>query len=1186
MKRCFIFLIFFSALSSSISTYAQTVGNVTSVSVLNNTLRLQCGGDVVVFRVCTPNVLMINLLPNGIESADSTIIATTSWTPNSYFIDTSSSVISISTSKYRFEITRNPMRFSAYDSAGTIAFAEPSGGGMHYSGMFLNTQGGNFYGLHNKQSGYLTTTGGTINAGSQGEAGAPFIWTTKGWGMVTDMDTGTISINSNQISLFKVSNQRKVDLEFYFIFGSPKDIMNGMTDVTGKPPLFPKFTLGFMNTEWGIDETELKSDVAMYRSKGIPLDAYILDFDWMDWGADNYGEFRFGPKFPSASGGILKNQLLAQGVNLMGIRKPRVHVSTTQGQYASANNFFLGYKTDYFSNKTVGLLNFSRPDVRKWYWNSFIDLGDSYNNGIVGYWNDEADEFGGSSMFLQMQRSEYEGQRSYNDSRVWSVNRNFMLGAQRYAYGLWSGDIGTGFSVMSAQPMFMVSSILLGASWWSMDIGGFNGTPSSENYYRWIQFGAFVPIFRVHGTFGQEREPWNYGAEAEAISKKFIGIRYKLLPYIYSMAWENHLTGVSIARPLVMEYPEDNSTANISNEWMFGNDMLVEPVLQAGASSIQVYLPAGTWIDYWSGVTYYGPSTINYSVTKDIIPLFVKGGAVIPCSSPANFADDPSAKDKLILSCYPGGNRSAFIYEDDGKTYAYERGVYSRTDFQQRTLAGKIELVINSRTGSYSVPTRNYIAEFNYMISEPDTILIDNVTAVRTSVIALMNNAAKGWAYDSSLSKVIVRLNDDGLAHIISVKNLPDTAPPKADSVYALTVETIYVKFSEPVATGNSLNSSENISNYSLSDGMQVLSAISSADHRSVTLTTSKMTSNKAYQLTVSNIADISQSRNIMTAAQFPISIKPLSTYVVELQNGINSYMGTSDAHIAQNFPSNNMGGYGFFEVCRYGGNSADDKSALIKFLVDQNITPKDSLLKAEVVLILADTRYGTPDKQIGSYRLLKPWNEGTVNAGIDGATAATGEVTWSSAQFGSMPWTNAGGDFTQQMSSLLTVGSAAGTEYAWNITSFFNFWKAYPDSNFGIILREPSSSTENGTKVFYSRNSDTPTLRPKLRLTYINKDTGISNPKNIPISFALFQNYPNPFNPFTVINYSLATRANVSLKVFNSLGQEIATLVEGEQSEGQHSVNFSGLHLSSGLYFYTLRAGNFISTKKMVLIK
>jgi alpha-glucosidase len=756
------------------SLHAEGTGAITSIRIDGSSLIVSTSSDVVVFKACADNILMVNYRPGGIEDPDTLVVHTTNWPPVAATIDTSGTTLSLTTSKYRLEVDRSPLRFHLYSSAGTgglrFLCEEPSGGGMSANRISVVNSGGTFYGVHNRSQGSLpTSTGGNVFAGSQGQAGGPFAWTTYGWGFLADADGGTITIASTTFTFEQPDPPSKRDLECYFFTGSPKEIFTALHRVTGFPPLFPKQTLGFMNTEWGIDQPELYGNIRTYRAKQIPIDAYILDFDWMDWGSDDYGEFRWGTKFPDGQSGTIVDTLKRYNMHLMGIRKPRVHATTIQGRYAGSHGFFVDYVTDYFSGKSVGRMNFQLPEARQWYWQSFAVQYGSYGKGITGYWNDEADEYGGNLMFMQMQRAMYEGQRSFNNDRVWSINRNFYTGAQRYAYGLWSGDINTGFGTMAAQRLFMLSSVALGASWWSMDVGGFNGTPSPENYYRWIQFGAFVPIFRVHGTQNEEREPWNYGVLAESLAIKAIRLRYQLMPYIYSAAWENHLTGLPMARPLVMDYPGEPAVLDLSTEWMFGNDLLVSPVVQSGVTQQSVYLPAGTWYDFATGQQYAGGTTSQVPVTSDHIPVFVKAGAIIPMSPPAQFADAPEMQRAVILSSWPGGSGQCTIYDDDGTTYSYEAGDVSTTSIRHTRNDARALVSIGPRTGPFHPARRDWLCNFRWVSRMPDSVTVDGSHVPQHAADSLAADTLCGWGYDASAQQCVVRQPDDGQPHEVAV---------------------------------------------------------------------------------------------------------------------------------------------------------------------------------------------------------------------------------------------------------------------------------------------------------------------------------------------------------------------------------------------------------------------------------
>ncbi|HUA25133.1 MAG TPA: TIM-barrel domain-containing protein [Steroidobacteraceae bacterium] len=548
-------------------------------------------------------------------------------------------------------------------------------------------------------------------AGAQGDAGAPLVWSTAGFGVLVDSRGATFDVAKGRLRISRLS---RPDPDFYLIAGDPESIFAAVADLSGHPPLFPKWSLGFINSQWGIDQKELLQDIKTYRAKHIPLDAFELDFDWKAWGQDGYGEFRWNPRqFPDGPSGKLERQLDAAGVHLVGIMKPRIHVDTEEGRYATTHRLWIpGEKAspDYFSHKPVKDLDFDNPATREWFFNPA--LAHSFATGIVGWWNDEADEAGGDTQFLNMERALYEGQRAHSDTRVFSLNRNFWLGAQRYAYGLWSGDIQTGFATMARQRSRMLSAIDVGEMWWSMDGGGFHGHPSDENYARWMEFGAFTPIFRVHGTFGEKRQPWHYGPIAERAATRAMRLRYRLLPYMYSYAWHDHVDGVGLVRPLTFGWPDDPKVRSDSSAWLFGQYLLVSPVVAQGQTTKQIYLPAGTWTDWSNGGVYLGGRTITLptdSTGWGDIPLFIRQGAIIPNQAVENYVGERPVTG-IRVEVFPDSKPTDFdYYDDDGKTYAYEHGGYFLQHLSAQATAGAVSLTLGAPGGSYRPALSHYV---------------------------------------------------------------------------------------------------------------------------------------------------------------------------------------------------------------------------------------------------------------------------------------------------------------------------------------------------------------------------------------------------------------------------------------------------------------------------------------------
>ncbi|WP_395119902.1 TIM-barrel domain-containing protein [Rhodanobacter sp. FW102-FHT14D06] len=584
-------------------------------------------------------------------------------------------------------------------------------------------------------------------AGEQGWAGAPLAWSTAGYAVLADIDGGHFTLAPASID---IAAPEATPLDVYVIVGAPKAIFAAVADLSGHTPLFPKWAMGFTNSQWGIDQKELLQIVDTYRARHIPIDNFTLDFDWKAWGEDNYGEFRWNPaKFPDGPGGALAKQLHARGIQLTGIMKPRLHVDTVEGRYATEHDFWVpGEKVsdDYFSHKPVKNIDFDIPAARTWFAELAMKYG--FDQGIVGWWNDEADTTGSDTEFMNMQRALYVAQRAQSKLRVWSVNRNFWLGSQRYAYGLWSGDIDTGFASMAGQRARMLSAINVGAMQWGMDGGGFKGHPSNENYARWIQFGAFTPIFRVHGAFDEKRQPWVYGPVAEKAATAAIRLRYALIPYIYSYEYARHVDGVGLVRPLPFDWPHDPKVANDVDSWLFGDYLLVSPVVQQGQTEKHIYLPAGTWLDWFTGKSYAGGQTITLAVDAthwSDIPLFVREGAIVPTQAVQDYVGQKPVTE-ISLDAFPGDQRTSFdYYDDDGSTYAYEHGAYFRQSLSLQQHGDTVTFRTGKPEGSFHPALRTWLLKIHGHTAQ--AVQVDGKPlAAEADAATLHRTDTAGWA--------------------------------------------------------------------------------------------------------------------------------------------------------------------------------------------------------------------------------------------------------------------------------------------------------------------------------------------------------------------------------------------------------------------------------------------------------
>ncbi len=692
------------------------------------------GGGVLSLRIVGDDVLHVHFLPHGTGTPPTLVMSP-------HAPRTASSPVTVA-HEGRTRVLRNDrLRVVLDRGAGTLAVFEA---GAHrpllterrLASLGRGTlalrfaRGAALYGIdgfsifHKPTAGMLRRGIQVARAGQQGNAGAPLLWSTEGFALLLDSKGATFDLRSSSLEVSKLS---RPDPDFYLIVGPPTAIFAAVADLSGHAPLFPKWSMGFINSQFGIDQRELLHIVRGYRARHIPLDAFSLDFDWKAWGRDDYGEFRWNRvKFPDGPSGKLGKELAALGVHLIGIMKPRIHVDTVEGRYASAHHLWLpGEKAslDYFSHKRVRDLDFDKAATRAWFFNPTLEH--SFDTGIVGWWNDEADETGDDTQFLNMERSLYDGQRAHSKLRVFSLNRDFWLGAQRYAYGLWSGDIQTGFASMAAQRPRMLSAIDVGEMWWGMDGGGFHGHPSPQNYARWIEFDAFVPVFRVHGDHDERRQPWIYGPVAERAATRAIRLRYRLLPYIYSYAWHDHVTGVGLVRPLYFGWPHDPRVRNDRSAWLFGRWLLVAPVVRRDATRKRIYLPPGVWTRWSTGEIYLGGRTITVPVdekTWSDIPLFVRQGALIPTQRVMEYVGERPVHT-VRVDVFPSATRTHFdYYDDDGETYAYGHGDYFLQRLTVEAGSRAVELDTAARTGTYRPALTHYLFAVHRVLARRVTL--------------------------------------------------------------------------------------------------------------------------------------------------------------------------------------------------------------------------------------------------------------------------------------------------------------------------------------------------------------------------------------------------------------------------------------------------------------------------------
>jgi alpha-glucosidase/alpha-D-xyloside xylohydrolase len=320
--------------------------------------------------------------------------------------------------------------------------------------------------------------------------------------------------------------------------------------------------------------------------------------------------------------------------------------------------------------------------------------------GVDGWWPDEGDPLDISSRLVR-NRMYWEGpQLDRPNERPFALHRNGYAGMQRYASFLWSGDVYSTWETLKIQVPIGINTSLTGIPYWGTDIGGFVPTKefTAELYLRWFQFGAFCTLFRSHGRTWKLRLPWgwntgdpgpveinNYNgaaipdpsqlhnAQVEPICRKYLELRYRLLPYLYSAVRECSTTGMPVMRALWLHYPDDARAAACGDQYLFGKNLLVAPVVEKGATTRQVYLPRGSWYDFWTGEPIQGGREISRDVSLDIMPLYVRAGSILPLGPIKQYTTE-RVDQPLSVSIYPGTDGSFLLYEDDGTSFNYRKG--------------------------------------------------------------------------------------------------------------------------------------------------------------------------------------------------------------------------------------------------------------------------------------------------------------------------------------------------------------------------------------------------------------------------------------------------------------------------------------------------------------------------------
>lgn len=574
------------------------------------------------------------------------------------------------------------------------------------------------YGLGQHQNGLLNYRGSVIHLQQQNrEVGVPVLVSSKGYGLlwdnasVTDIDIPA-AITGKPLTL---TSEAADGIDYYFIAG-PKldDVVAGYRRLTGTAPMLARWAFGFWQSrERYQTQDELLGIAAQYRKMGVPFDAVIQD--WQYWPKDQWGSHRFDPaRYPNPK--AMVEQLHAMHVHTIVSVWPRFDQGTLNlTELEQAGAIYPKLYPNVYPQGFGKWYDPFNPKGREIYWLQIAkNLGAL---GFDGYWLDASEaELGGNwgemravatgagpgaevynAYPLMHTTAVYEGQRKdFPDKRALILTRSAFAGQQRNAAITWSGDTQGNWDTLRRQVPAGLNFSLGGIPYWNADIGGFfGGDPKEANYrelfIRWFEYGAFTPMFRVHGT-SVPKEIWRFDDEAQKILIRYDELRYRLLPYIYSLAWQVTDRDYTMMRPLAMDFADDAAVLDITDEYMFGPGLMVAPVTGQGALSRSVYLPGrGDWYDFSTGKRLNGGKTIDADAPLQTLPLYVPAGTILPMGPVVAYAEAQQGKP-LEIRIYRGADGHFDLYNDAGEGYAYETGKHAVIRFDWNEQTGTLHL--------------------------------------------------------------------------------------------------------------------------------------------------------------------------------------------------------------------------------------------------------------------------------------------------------------------------------------------------------------------------------------------------------------------------------------------------------------------------------------------------------------
>jgi alpha-D-xyloside xylohydrolase len=686
-------------------------------------------------QVCSDSVVRV------LYSATSTfpkrtdfVITKEIWPATQWTMQSTDDAVTISTSLLKITVTRKDGAISyaqlhgeslVQEAARSLTPVKVNGEDTYRAESFVSIYGSHeaLYGLGQHQAGVWNYRGESVDISQENSnISVPLMVSSKGYGIFWN-STARSRFNNRFANYLYISSEVADVIDYYFLYGPDLDkIIASYRDLTGQVPMFGKWAYGFWQCKNRYkSQDEILAVARKYRDLHIPVDNIVQDWFW--W--NRKGEFVFNKNYPDPK--AMVDQLHSENFHLMISIWPFFEPGSANYDYMQKKGWFVDkfkYAKPPYHTDAMAVYDATSAEARKFYWDE-VNKG-LFTIGVDAWWMDTTEPetegqeenillnhklaAGSGNRYLNAYslldtQAVYQGQRAASDKkRVFILSRSAFAGSQRNGVTAWSGDINSDWLSFQRQVSAGLNFMLSGIPYWTTDIGGFVfGNPTNpefrELFIRWFQYGTFNPILRVHGTRNpDENELWSYGPDAQKILVNFDRLRYRMLPYIYSLAWKTTSEAYTTMRPLVMDFRTDARAQNIGDQFMFGPAFLVNPVTEAAATTRQVYLPHAKWYDFWTGSVVDGGQTINASTPLDRPPLYVRAGSIVPLGPDEEWSTQRAA-DPIELRIYRGANGDFTLYEDENDGYAYEKGVYATIPLHWDEAAHT--LTIGERKGTF-----------------------------------------------------------------------------------------------------------------------------------------------------------------------------------------------------------------------------------------------------------------------------------------------------------------------------------------------------------------------------------------------------------------------------------------------------------------------------------------------------